>query len=438
MVYVISKDGQPLMPTNRYGKVRHLLKNKQAKVVSRKPFTIKLNYDSKTYTQPVTLGVDTGYQTIGVSAVGNEKELFSCEVNLLKNISERIKEKAQYRKIRRSRKRYRKPKFDNRTRPEGWFTPSVLHKFNSHVKIIEKITNFLPVKKVVIETANFDIQKINNPEINGREYQNGVQKDFWNIREYVLHRDNHTCQYCKKKDVILEVHHIGFWKNDRSNRPGNLITLCTKCHLPVNHTENGFLYGWTPKIKSFRPETFMSMVRWKIYNRLQKAGYDICHTFGYITKSIRISLGIDKSHANDAFVIAGGQREIRSIPYIYEQVRRNNRSLEKFYDAKYIDIRDGKKKSGQELFCGRRTRNKNFNTENLRNYRGEKVCKGRRNIRRNKYLLQPGDLVKFMNRVMQVAGMQNKGAYVRLKELSKPVSIQKVIPYKFMRGMCTI
>lgn len=36
MVYVISKSGKPLMPTNRHGKVRILLKNKLAKVVQNK------------------------------------------------------------------------------------------------------------------------------------------------------------------------------------------------------------------------------------------------------------------------------------------------------------------------------------------------------------------------------------------------------------------
>lgn len=33
MVYVISQNGQPLMPTDRHGKVKHLLKSGKAKVV---------------------------------------------------------------------------------------------------------------------------------------------------------------------------------------------------------------------------------------------------------------------------------------------------------------------------------------------------------------------------------------------------------------------
>lgn len=436
MVYVLGQDGKPLMPTKRFGKVRRMLRDGEAKVVRRKPFTIQLCRKSKTYTQPVTVGVDAGYETIGASVVTEDKEVFGCEVELLKKISERITEKARNRRLRRMRKRHRKPRFDNRTRPEGWLAPSMQHKFDSHIKIVEKVASILPVGRVVVETASFDIQKIKNPDISGKEYQEGEQSGFWNLREYVLHRDHHTCQYCKKKDRVLEVHHVGFWKGDRSDRPGNLITLCTKCHTPAKHKKGGILYGWEPKVRSFRPETFMSMVKWRVVNTLRDMGFEVTHTLGHITKSARISLGLDKSHVNDAFVIAGGDIQDRTTPFIYKEVRRNNRSLEKFYDAKYTDVRDRKERSGQELFCGRRTRNKNLNSENLRKYRGEKTKKGRRNIRRSKYLLQPGDLVRIGRKVVQVAGMQNKGEYVRTKNPAKSVQVGKVSPYKFMRGMC--
>lgn len=68
MVYVISKDGQPLMPTKRYGKVRHLLKDGKAKMINRCPFTIQLLYDNTEYVQPISLGIDAGSKHIGVSA----------------------------------------------------------------------------------------------------------------------------------------------------------------------------------------------------------------------------------------------------------------------------------------------------------------------------------------------------------------------------------
>jgi hypothetical protein len=80
MVYVISQDGIPLMPTKRYGKVRRLLKQKLARVIRRKPFTIQLQYVTTTYTQPVSLGIDSGYTYIGFSAVTDKKELISGEL----------------------------------------------------------------------------------------------------------------------------------------------------------------------------------------------------------------------------------------------------------------------------------------------------------------------------------------------------------------------
>lgn len=434
MVYVLNNLGQPLMPTNRYAKVRILLKQQMAKVVNSKPFTIQLLYDVTEYKQFINLGIDSGYLNIGFSAVTDKKELISGEVQLLKGMSERLKEKTMYRKQRRNRLRYRKPRFDNRRRSNEWLAPSIQHKFDSHIRFIDKLNNLLPISNIVIEVANFDTHLLKNPNISGEEYQNGEQKNFFNLREYILHRDGHKCQNpnCKNKDKnpILQVHHIGFWKEDRSDRPGNLTTLCDKCHVPKNHKEKGFLWGWQPKVKSFKDATFMSMVRWRLKNTL-----DCDHTYGYDTKSKRIAQKLTKTHYNDAFCIAGGNDQSRVKPLIYEQIKRNNRSLEKFYDAKIIDIRTKEKVSGQDLFSGRRTRNKNLNSENLRKYRGEKVSKGKRTIRTERYFYQPNDLVKYENRIYTVKGTHNKGTRVMLKESGKSIKGGALTPYKFRKGI---
>ena len=120
-----------------------------------------------------------------------------------------------YRTQRRNRLRYREPRFDNRNKDDGWLAPSIQHKLDSHVRFVEKIKELLPISKVIVEVANFDIQRINNSNIEGELYQQG-ELGFWNLREYVLHRDGHKCQNpdCKNrsKQMILEVHHIGFWK----------------------------------------------------------------------------------------------------------------------------------------------------------------------------------------------------------------------------------
>ena len=433
MVYIISQDGKPLMPTKRHGKVRRLLKQGLAKVVKKKPFTIQLLYKTKTYTQPVTLGIDSGYSHIGFSAVTEKEELISGEVKLRDNIKKLIKERSMYRKIRRNRLRYRKPRFNNRAKKEGWLAPSIKHKLDSHIRFIESLKKILPITKIIIEVAKFDTHKLKNPNIEGIDYQQGEQQGFYNLREYILHRDDYKCQLCGATNVPLEVHHIGFWKDDRTNRPSNLITLCTKCHIPKNHQKKGKLYGMEPVQKPLKEATFMTTIRWKLVNTL---GCD--YTYGYITKSKRIKLNLKKTHYNDAFCVADGTNQIRIEPIYFEQIRRNNRSLEKFYDAKYIDSRDGETKTGQELFNGRRTRNKKHNTENLHKYRKQKISKGRRSIRIQRYFYQPKDIVIFENNKYIVKGVQNNGSYIKLKGLSKPVRTKLVRPYMFRKGLCAI
>ena len=433
MVYVISKSGKPLMPTKRYAKVRILLKEKKAKVVQRKPFTIQLLYETKEYTQPISLGIDSGYVYIGFSAITEKEELISGEVELLSGISERLEQRAMYRRQRRSRLRYRKPRFNNRRRPEDWLAPSIQHKYDTHIRFIEKLKKILPITDITIEVASFDTHKLKKPNISGIDYQEGEQQGFFNLREYILHRDGHKCQVCGAEDVPLEVHHVGYWKRDRSNRPANLMAVCTKCHLPKNHQRNGKLWGLKPINKGFKEATFMSTIRWRLVNE-----FDCKHTYGYITKSRRIELGLDKSHANDAFVIAGGENQERADMINFKQIRRNNRSLEKFYDAKYLDTRTGKKASGKELSSGRKVRNKNFNDENLRQYRGHKISKGRRSIRTKRYFYQPNDLVKYDGKIYTVRGVQNKGEYIALREIKKVPRVDLVKPYEFRKGFVAI
>jgi N6-L-threonylcarbamoyladenine synthase len=197
---------------------------------------------------------------------------------------------------------------------------------DSHIKLVERVKKILPVSKTIIEIAAFDIQKIKNPDISGIGYQNGVQKNFWNVREYVLYRDGHTCQNCngKSKDKILEVHHIVSRQTSGDN-PDNLITLCKICHDEVSL---GKIKLKIKPSKQFKTETFMTMVRWRMVNELRSMGYPVTHTYGYITKSKRIELVLSKSHANDAFAIAGGNGQTRTSDlYFIKQVRKCNRKL---------------------------------------------------------------------------------------------------------------
>ena len=326
VVYVLNTKGDALMPTSPR-KARVLLRSSRAKVVKRTPFTIQLLYDVREAKQPVSLGVDSGYKSVGLSAVTDEKEVYSAEVMLRDDIVKLISQRRQYRRARRGRKTwYRKPRFLNRKRPEGWLAPSIQNKLDAHVKAIKQVAEILPVTEVIVEVASFDIQKIKNPDIEGEEYQEGSQKGFWNVREYVLHRDNHTCQVChgKSGDRVLQVHHMES-RQTGGDRPDNLLTTCETCHKGISAGE--ITLTATPK-KGFRPETFVTTVRWKLVDRLREEGFSVSHTFGYITKGKRIEMGLPKSHVNDAFVIAGGGGQTRSSScYLIKQVRSCNRKL---------------------------------------------------------------------------------------------------------------
>jgi N6-L-threonylcarbamoyladenine synthase len=176
MVYVINKYGQPLMPTERHGKVRRMLKSGEAKVVKRCPFTIQLLYDTTDFTQPVSLGIDAGSNHIGVSATTKTKVLYEADVTLRNDIVELLSTRREARKARRFRKtRYRKPRFANRKRPDNWLAPSVQQKVDTHLTVVRKVREMLPVSRITVEVASFDIQKIKNPDISGVEYQQGDQ-----------------------------------------------------------------------------------------------------------------------------------------------------------------------------------------------------------------------------------------------------------------------
>jgi hypothetical protein len=362
------------MPTNRHGKVRHLLKDKKAKIVKRNPFTIKLLYKSTKFKQKVTLGVDSGSKVIGLSATTKKKEIFASEVNLRNDIVKLLAVKTQNRRTKRNRLRYRKPRFNNRTKSKkkGWVAPSIGHKIDTHLTVISKVYEVLPISKIIVETASFDIQKLKNDKIKGYDYQKGDQLGFWNVREYVLFRDNHTCQHCKgkSKDKILNVHH----KQSRQiggDSPNNLVTLCKTCH---DNYHKGKIDLKVKSSKSFRYSAFMGIMRWSFYNKLKEVyiplGIEVKNTYGYLTKNKRIENNLPKEHCIDAYCIAGNleAKQLKKV-LIQKKIRHHNRQIHKVkiqkggkrklnqapYIVKRFRLFDKVKFKGQECFItGRR------------------------------------------------------------------------------------
>lgn len=331
MVYVLDQNERPLMPTENHAKVRILLKSGKAKVVKKCPFTIQLLYSSTNYTQKVSLGVDSGSKHIGISATTKDKVLFEADAELRNDIVDLLSTRRELRRSRRNRKlRYRKSRFNNRKRKDGWLTPSVNQKVDSHIEMIAKVHKILPISNIIVEVASFDIQKIKNHDVSGTDYQQGKQLDFWNVREYVLFRDGHTCQCCKgkSKDKILNVHHIESRKTG-GNAPNNLITLCRTCHTGY-HKGTVQLPKTIYRDMSFKDAAFMGIMRWSLYEKLRSVYPDVKLTYGYITKHTRIENSMPKDHYIDARCISGNPNAVSNGEvFYYKKVRCHNRCIHK-------------------------------------------------------------------------------------------------------------
>ena len=339
MVYVLNKNGEPLMPTTRYGRVRRLLRKGLAVVVDYRPFTIQLAYDTPNAVQEVSLGVDAGTKHVGFSATTKKKVLFEAELLLRSDIVEKLSTRREFRRTRRNRKtRYRKSRFMNRTgcKKPGWVAPSVRQKVDSHIYWISKICKFLPISNITVETAQFDTQLLKAQEQGlplpqGTDYQKGEQLGFSNVREYVLFRDGHKCQCCKgkSKDTKLHVHHIESRKTG-GDAPNNLITLCSECHAKYHRGEIE-LPKTARRGTSLRDATHMGIMRKTLFNRLkEEIGAEIpCYeTYGYITKSTRTRNGLPKAHAIDARCISGNPCACSDGKcVIIRKLRANNRQL---------------------------------------------------------------------------------------------------------------
>lgn len=333
------------MPCTK-AKARKLLRDNKAKIIKYTPFVIQLQFECEDIVQKISLGVDAGSKTIGLSATTKSKELFSSEIELRNDIVDLLSTRRQNRRTRRSRLRYRKARFDNRMsrKKKGWLAPSVEHKIQTHFRAVSDVYKILPIYSIVVETASFDIQKIKNPEISGKEYQKGDQSGFWNVREYVLFRDGHKCQHCKgkSKDSIIEVHHIESRKTG-GNVPNNLVTLCSTCHLDYH---KGKIELKIKRGQSFKNAVFMGTMRWSFYNRLKEVYPNVSMTYGYITKNTRIENDLPKEHIVDARCISGNPlAKPLNTWYYQKKVRCHNRQIHK---AKILS--GGRKKNNQAQY----------------------------------------------------------------------------------------
>ena len=304
-IYVISKNGKPLMPTTP-ARARKMLRDGKAKCIRRTPFTIKLLYETTSYTQSITLGVDTGSSHVGSAAVDSAGSVvYLSETEIRNDIADKMKQRAKYRRNRRNRKtRHRQARWLNRKNSikSDRFSPTMISKINSHLKEISFAKSLLPIAHMILETGTFDPHALKNPDVlkNKWLYQCGANYGFANTKAFVLDRDSHICQHCKgkTKDSRLEVHHIVFRRNGGSDEAENLITLCKTCHDKV-HSGAIKLKGGKYK-GQLKHATQMNSIRKQLLRIVPESE----ETFGYITKEHRQLMSLLKEHFLDAVTIA--------------------------------------------------------------------------------------------------------------------------------------
>lgn len=384
VVYVLNKDGSPLMPTTRCGHIRLLLKSGKARVVDTNPFTVQLLYDSPNVVQSLTVGIDPGRTNIGIAVVtDNGTNVFKGElVTRNKDIPKLMTERKAHRQASRSgeRKRrqrrakkcntvfpennvrqrllpgYNKPievhyitnteaRFLNRRRPDGWLTPTANNCVQTHLNLLKIIMKILPIKTVVVEVNSFDTQKFKNPTIKPWEYQQGDLFGFDCTKELVSHQQGGVCLLCRNA-VIEHFHHIIPKYKNGSNNHANIVGLCQVCHNKV-HTDNKAktnLKALKQGInKQYNAVSIINIAIPYIINGITDLGLTVSFTDGKTTKETRRIYSITKTHANDAYCIALSLIKIKPITkpmdksFCLKQYRRHDRQVvhKAMWDRKY-------------------------------------------------------------------------------------------------------
>lgn len=338
-VFVLSQKGIPLMPTTPR-RARLWLTGKRARVVHREPFTIQLRFQTTPYTQPATVGVDTGSKTVGLAATTNGEVVFQAEMHLRTDISGKLTQRRQYRRTRRARKtRYRSARWANRRRKAGWLVPSLRSKAEATVKAVQFVAKVLPVGQINVEVGSFDTQKMQNPEISGVSYQQGHLQGYL-LREYLLAKWQRQCAYCHTSGVPLQIEHLIPKSRGGSDRASNLVMACDGCNKRKGSQtaeEFGYTHLQAQAKQPFKDAAHVSSIKTFIVQSLahQFGAERIAVTYGYETKYKRIQvLNLAKSHCNDAVAIACQMGESVTASSRVYQIRCIGRGNYQLYNGK--------------------------------------------------------------------------------------------------------
>lgn len=309
-VFVLDKNKEPLMPCHP-ARARELLNKGRAAVYRRFPFTTILKDRIGGEVQETQFKVDPGAKTSGIALAASFKRGLRCIwAGELSHrgwaIKDKLLSRRQLRRGRRSRKtRYRPARFLNRTKPEGWLPPSLQSRVDNILTWLKRLTRFVPISHLAQELVRFDMQKMQNAEISGIEYQQGELQGY-EVREYLLEKGRRKCAYCGAENIPLEVEHIVPKSRGGSNRVSNLTLACTLCNQKKgNQTAQEFGY---PAIQAqakrpMRDATAVNATRWTLFESLRAIGLDHEVGSGGRTKFNRSRQNYPKTHWLDAVCV---------------------------------------------------------------------------------------------------------------------------------------
>jgi 5-methylcytosine-specific restriction endonuclease McrA len=312
-VFVLDKRKRPLMPCSEK-RARLLLERGRAVVHRRYPFTIRLKDRTSGEVQPVRVKLDPGSKTTGVAVVREDEDeqhvLHLAEIiHRGAAVREKMGRRAAFRRHRRGKNlRYRAPRFDNRTRPDGWLPPSLLSRLDNALGWVERYRRLAPVTALSVERVRFDLHLMQRPGISGIEYQQGTLAGY-ETREFLLEKWGRKCCYCGAEGVPLQIEHIDCKARGGSDRISNLCLACEPCNqrkgaLPVEQ----FLARDLKRLAAIRAQAkaplkdaaAVNATRNAIWFGLRAAGLPVEAGSGGRTKWNRSRLGIPKAHALDA------------------------------------------------------------------------------------------------------------------------------------------
>ncbi|MHB1901514.1 MAG: RNA-guided endonuclease IscB [Cuniculiplasma sp.] len=306
-------------------RARKLLASGRARIHHLAPFVIRLvdREVADSAIDGVEVGIDPGSKATGFSVFRSSEDgrvgLVSIELEHRgQRIHKKMQQRAGYRRGRRSRNlRYRAPRFNNRTKPKGWLVPSLQHRVDTTMSMVNKLRRWTPVTGIHQELVRFDMQQMQNPEISGLEYQQGELAGY-ELREYLLAKFDRTCVYCGAKDVPLNIDHIQPRSRGGSNRVSNLALACIACNQSKGNLDLGAWLGSRfgsteaeaismrvlARAKApLRDAAAVNATRWALYRSLQGTGLPVHTGTGGRTKWNRHQFQVAKSHTLDAICV---------------------------------------------------------------------------------------------------------------------------------------